>query len=117
MGDGSVDGIEDAEDLGFELQLELGAVGDAVAEGSIAQAGDDLVGGGGADVAGEEGELEVVERGFVYFAGEGDDRGDGVGERLAGAGDRLLHAVEEAARCGGLLWFRVGGWGVALAEE
>ncbi len=102
MGDGFVDGVQDAEDFGFELELEFGAVGDAVAEGAIAQAGDDLVGGGGADVAGEEGEFEVVERGFVDFAGEGDDGGDGVGERLAGAGDRLLHAVEEAAGCGGL---------------
>ena len=90
-------GVEDAEDFGLEQVLELGAVGDAVAEGAIAEAGDDFVGGGGADVGGEEGELEVVEGGFVDFAGEGDDGGDGVGERLAGAGDRLLHAVEEAA--------------------
>src|SRR5882672_4522002 len=31
------------------------------------------------------------------LASEGDDGADGLGEGLAGAGDRLFHAVEEAA--------------------
>ena len=56
---------------------------------------------GAADVGGEEEGLEADEGGFVDLAGEGDDGGDGFGEGLAGAGDRLLHAVEEAAfSCG-----------------
>ncbi len=61
---------------------------------------------------------------FVDLAGERDDLADGLGEGLAGAGDGLPHAVEEAAffgrrgvggrgRRGG---FGVGGF-VALAEE
>src|SRR5205809_1046413 len=54
-------------------------------------------GGGGTEVGGEEEGFEIEESGFVDFAGEGDDGADGFGEGLAGAGDRLLHAVEEAA--------------------
>ena len=116
VGDRFVDGVEDVEDLGFEEPLELGAVGDAAAEGDVAELGDDLLGGAGADIRGEQGELEVVERGLVDFAGEGDDGGDGAGEGLAGAGDRLLHAVEEAAGLLGLGFCRRFG-GFALAEE
>ena len=63
---------------------------------ALAEVGDDFGGGGGADVGGEEREFEVVEGSVVDFAGEGDDGGDRLGKRFAGAGDRLLHAVEEA---------------------
>ena len=37
-----------------------------------------------------------IERGLVDLACERDDGADGFGERLAGAGDRLPHAVKEA---------------------
>jgi len=86
-----------------------------MAERAVAEAGDDLGSGDGSDVGGEEDELEVFEGGFIDFAGEGDDGADGLGEGLTGAGDRLLHAVEEAAGfCGcfgGCRFF------VALAED
>ena len=61
------------------------------------------------------------EGGFVDLAGEGDDGGDGLGEGLAGAGDRLLHAVEEACACRGDACSDWDGWSggffVAFSEE
>ena len=63
--------------------------------GRVATSGVVVGGGDGSDVGGEEDELEVFEGGFVDFAGEGDDGADGLGEGLAGARDRLLHAVED----------------------
>ena len=52
------------------------------------------------------------ERG-VDLAGEGDDGADGLGEGLAGARDRLLHAVEEAelGSAGGMVSARGAGSG------
>ena len=60
----------------------------------------------------EQDGFEVGEGGLVDLAGEGDDGADGLGEGLAGAGDRLLHAVEEAALLLG--WF---GGGRSSGEE
>ncbi len=107
-------------EFGFEELLEFVAALDAGAEGALAEVFHDDGGGGGAEVGGEEERLEVDEGGFVDLAGEGDDGADGLGEGLAGAGDRLLHAVEEAElragtpmRIRGLGWFRF----VAFSEE
>ena len=49
-----------------------------------------------AEVAGEQGGLEIFEGLLVDGAGEGGDAFDFGGERLAGARDGLLHAGEEA---------------------
>ncbi len=127
---GAGDAVEDGLELELEQALELGAAFDAVAEAALAEVFDDLRGGGGADVGGEQDGVEVGERGGVDLAGEGDDGADGLGEGLAGAGDRLLHAVEEAelggvrGRVGLGCWGggRLGdggrfGFGGALAEE
>src|SRR6202035_44741 len=96
--------VEDLLQLGFEELLEFVAALDAGAEGALAKVFHDDGGGGGAEVGGEEEGFEIEESGFVDLAGEGDDGADGLGEGLAGAGDGLLHAVEEAAL--GLLWLR-----------
>ena len=64
-----------------------------------------------AEVAGEQRGFEVFEGGLVDGAGEGDDAFDFGGERLAGARDGLLHAVEEAlgfGRFGGVDWVWFG---------
>ena len=98
---------------GFEELLEFGAALDAGAEGALAEVLHDDGCGGAADVGGEEERLEAGEGGFVDFAGEGDDGADGLGEGLAGAGDRLLHAVEEAELRGGL---RVGRFGLGWVQ-
>ena len=97
MPDGAGDAVEDMLEFGFEELLEFVAALDAGAEGALAKVFHDEGGGGGAEVGGEEERLEVDEGGLVDLAGEGDDGADGFGEGLAGAGDRLLHAVEEAA--------------------
>jgi hypothetical protein len=112
--------VEDLLELLLEELLELRSTLDAGAQGSLAEAFHDDSGGGGAEVGGEEHGLKRVERGLVDLAGEGDDGADGLGEGLAGAGDRLLHAVEEAEFGGGFLlgrsFFR-GFLLVALSEE
>ncbi len=116
--DGAGYTVEDLLEFGFEELLELVAALDAGAEGALAEVFHDDGGGGGTEVGGEEEGFEIDEGGFVDFSREGDDRADGLGEGLAGAGDRLLHAVEEAAF--GLL--RFGGAGLvrfcgAFAED
>ena len=118
MADGAGDAVEDGFEFGFEELLEFVAALDAGAEGALAEVLHDEGGGGSAEVGGEEERLEVDEGGLVDLAGEGDDRADGLGEGLAGAGDRLLHAVEEAA----LRLLRFGGLGLvrfcgAFAED
>ncbi len=119
---GMVDGlsyaVEDLLQLGFEELLELVAALDAGAESALAKVFEDEGGGGAADVGGEQDGFEAGEGGLVDLAGEGDDGADGLGEGLAGAGDRLLHAVEEAAlllgRFGGGRSLRGGGGLVGL---
>ena len=101
MLDGAGYAVEYLLQLGLEELLEFVAALDAGAEGALAQVFHDDRGGGGAEIGGEEKRLEVEESGFVDFAGEGDDGADGLGEGLAGAGDRLLHSVEEAEFLGG----------------
>src|SRR5205814_3075740 len=44
----------------------------------------------------DEGGFQIVERGAVNLSAEGDNIVNALGETLAGAADRLLHAVEEA---------------------
>jgi hypothetical protein len=113
--------VEDLFEFGFQELLELFAALDAGAESALAEVLHDESSGGCAEVGGEEERLEMDEGGLVDLAGEGDDGADGLGEGLAGAGDRLLHAVEEAAF--GLLRFGGGGLVgllvglIALAEE
>src|SRR6185437_12494579 len=116
MLDGMRYAVEDLLQLGFEELLELGAALDAGAEGALAQVFDDDGGGGCAEIGAEQNGFEPDEGGFVDLAGEGDDRADGLGERLASASDRLLHAVEEAALllCGFGRSFRRGGGLVGL---
>ncbi len=97
VADGLGYAVEDLLELGFEELFEFGSALDAYAEGSLAEVFEDDGGGGRADVGGEENGLEIGEGGLVDLAGEGDDGADGLGEGLASAGDRLLHAVEEAA--------------------
>ena len=60
---GAGDAVEDGLELELEQALEFGAALDAVAEGALAQVLDDLRGGGGADVGGEQDGVEVGERG------------------------------------------------------
>ena len=77
---------------------------------------DDLSRGERADVGFQQHQFEIVQIGFVDFAGQSDDGADRLGEIFAGSCDRLLHAVEEAGaflRCF-FLWFRSL---VAFAEE
>ncbi len=114
-GDGDGDAVENAADFGFEETFELGAVGDAVAEGALAEAADDLIRGGGADIGGEQSKFEIVKGGFIDLAGKRDHRGDRGGERVPRARDRLPHAVEEAAAALGFRFRfgpcgRCGGW-------
>ena len=106
-------------ELLLEELFELGAAGDAGAVGALAEVFEHDGGGGGADVGGEEDGLEVGDGGLVDLAGEGDDGGDGFGEGFAGAGDRLLHAVEEGAARGffGGGVGSCGGFALAEAEE
>lgn len=95
MSDRLVDGRENVEELGLEEMLEFVAGRDAFAEGAFAKRCHDGGSGVGSDVGSEERELKVVEGRVVDLTGEGDDRGERAGKRFAGAGDRLLHAVEE----------------------
>ncbi len=118
MADGAGDAVEDGLEFGFEELLEFIAALDAGAEGALAKVLHDEGGGGSAEVCGEEERLEVDEGGLVDLAGKGDYRTNGLGEGLTGAGDRLLHAVEEAA----LRLLRFGGLGLvrfcgAFAED
>ncbi len=100
MSDGTGYAVEDLLEFGLEETLEVVAALNADAEGALAEVFHDEGGGGCAEVCGEEDGLQADEGGLVDFAGERDDGADGLGEGLAGAGDRLLHAVEEAA-----FWF------------
>src|SRR5260370_8719432 len=102
VGDGGGYGVEDLLEFGLEELLEFGSALDAGAEGALAEVLHDDGGGGAADVCGEEERLGAGEGGFIDLAREGDDGAVGLGEGLAGAGDRLLHAGEEAALL--LLW-------------
>jgi len=115
--DGAGYAVEDLLELGFEETVEFVAALDAYAECSLTKVFHHEGGGGSAEVGGEEERFEVGEGGLVDLAGEGDDGADGFGEGLPGAGDRLLHAVEEAAA--GLLRLGIGlvRFGGALAEE
>jgi hypothetical protein len=104
-------------ELGFEELLELVAALDAGAEGALAEVFHDEGGGGGAEIGREKKRFEIEEGGLVDFSREGDDGADGLGEGLAGTGDRLLHAVEETALR--LRWFGGGlvGFCWAFAED
>src|SRR5207237_7196440 len=64
--------------------------------GLVAKFFQDFVGGGGAEVGGDERGFQIVERGAVDLFAEGDDIVDALAQALAGAGDGALHAVEEA---------------------
>ena len=107
MTDGAGYAVEDLFELGFQELLEFVAALDADAEGALAEVFHDEGSGGSSEVGGEKERFEVEQGRLVDLAGEGDDGADGLGEGLASAGDRLLHAVEEAALR--LLRFRGGG--------
>lgn len=87
--------VEDGFEMVFEELFEFGSALDLLAFGAFAQGGDDLGGGGDADVGGDEDHLEFFEGGFVDFASKGDDAVDFFAEVVAGLRDRLLHAVED----------------------
>ena len=122
---GAGDAVEDLLELGLEEALEVVTALDADAEGALAEVLHDECGGGSAQVCCEQQRLEVDQGGLVDFASEGDDGADGLGEGLAGAGDRLLHAVEEAAAllllrllsCGNYGFVRLLVGFVAFTEE
>ena len=88
--------VENLLEFGLEDLTKLGSALDAGAESALAKVLHDDGGRGAADVRCEEARLELIKGGLIDLAGERDDGADGVGERLAGARDRLPHAVEEA---------------------
>src|SRR5207302_5411611 len=94
-------GGEDGEQLLLQQALEFGDVGNLAAVGLFAKFFQDFVGGGGAEIGGDEGGFQIVERGAVNLFAEGDDVVNALAQALAGAGDGALHAVEEA----GFLFF------------
>ena len=106
---GGDDLVEDVLELELEERFELGAGLDAFTEGALAKVFEDDLRGGGAYVGGEEQGFERIEGGLVDLAGEGDNGVEGLGEGLAGAGDGLPHAVEEA-RFGRTFRRRERGW-------
>ena len=88
--------VENCAHLLLEQFAQLVAAFDGLAEGALAQGVENGGGGLHAQVAGEQRGFQIFERALVHGAGEGGDAFDLGGERLAGARDRLLHAVEEA---------------------
>ena len=92
--------VENGLEFGLEQRLELGAAGDGFALSLFAQRGDNFAGRGHADVGRDERKFQLFERRFIDFAGECEDRVDVVGKRLAGARDRIFHAVEYALALG-----------------
>ena len=97
MLDGENHAVEHTLEFQLEQLLQLRATFNALAQGTLAQVFEHNRGGGGAYVGRQQKRLERLEGGFVHLAGERDDGIEGLRERLAGAGDGLPHAVEEAA--------------------
>ena len=116
--DGPGYAVQDLFEFGLQEALEFVAALNAGAEGALTKVFHDEGCRRGAEVRGEEQRFEIDEGALIYFASEGDDGADGLGERLASTSDRLLHAIEEAA----LLLLRFGSGGLvrfrgAFAEE
>ena len=88
--------VQNRQQFFFQQALEFLHVFDLLAVGLVAQFAENFLRGGIAQVGADERGFEIVERVAVDFFAEGDDFLDALGEVLASARDRLLHAVEEA---------------------
>ena len=108
--EGGLDAVEDLLQFGFQQLLEFGTGGDARTVGTLAEALENEVGRGMAEIGGKQGGFKGRDGRFVDVAGERDDVGDLFGEGFAGTGDRLLHAIEEGATGGRFFGFRSGWW-------
>ena len=82
--------------LVLSKRAEFFAAFDGLVPGAFAEGIEDFGGGLHADVAGDERGFKLFQIALVHRAGHGDDVFDFGVEGLAGARDRLLHAVEEA---------------------
>ena len=88
--------IEDGLELKLQQPAKFSAAFDALAQSPLTKVLDDLRGSRGADIGGEQDGLKLVERGEVDLAGERDDGADGLGEGVAGAGDRFAEQVRDS---------------------
>ena len=85
----------------FQQAFELVNILNLFAVSFIAQFVENLAGGGGAEVSGNECSFEIIERSTVNFLVEGNDFFDALTQVFPGARHRLFHALEKA----GLLFF------------
>ena len=87
--------IEDGQQFFFQQALEFLHVLDLLAVGFLAKLPQNLLGGCGPQIGADQDGLKIIERVAVDFLAEGDHFLDALREVLAGARDRLLHAVQE----------------------
>src|SRR5207237_811259 len=90
-----VGGAQDAEQLVFQHALQFVYVADLFAVDLLAQSGEHLLGGGVAEVGGEQCGFQVVEGLAVDLFAEADDVVNALAQVLTRARDRVAHAVEQ----------------------
>ncbi len=79
----------------FKQAFEFIHVLDLPAVRLVAEFFKNFMGGSGAEVGANQGGFEIVEGGAVDLLADGDDVLDALGQVLAGARDRLLHALNK----------------------
>ena len=87
--------IQDGEQFVLEYALEFRGVANLLAVHLFAHGRQHFARGGRAEVGGDEGGFQVVQRPGVDFLAEADDLVDALGKIFTGARDRLLHPLKE----------------------